>query len=180
MPEPVSLTIALAGYAALNAAARNGSAVSPESLALRATACSAVAAAERSYALFGTKATAISGIWALVAAHAEPGWDGEEARPISAAAGRMAAAFVRALPEDVPMPELAPEPDGSISLDWIQSRTRLFSISAGKRDRLAYAWLDGTDSGHGVARFDEERIPPLVLDAIREIVVPANASIRVA
>src|SRR5438874_1207839 len=130
MPEPVSLTI----YEALNAAARAGTAISPESNARREWACKTVAAAERPFVLFGTKAPAISGIWALVAAHAEPGWDGEEAIPISVAAGRTAAAFVRALPDDLPMPELGPEPDGSISLDWIQSRARQFSISAGKGD----------------------------------------------
>lgn len=180
MPEPVSLTLALAGYAALNAAARNGTAVSRESIALRESACRAVALAERSFALFGTKANAISGIWALVAAHAEEGWDGDEARAISPEAGKIATSFVRALPDDLPMPEFAPEPDGSISLDWIQSRTRVFSISAGRRDRLAYAWLDGTDRGHGVARFEGDRIPSRVLDAIRQIVLPPNASIRVA
>jgi hypothetical protein len=178
MPDPLSMT--LNGYDALNAAARNGTAISAESQAIRNSAREVVALAERSIALFGTKAVAISEIWALAAEHAHDGWDGEGARSVSLAAANLAASVVRALPGDLPMPELAPEPDGSISLDWIGSRSRLFSVSVGERDRLAYAWLDGTDKGHGVARFDGERIPPRVLDAIRETVLPPHASIRVA
>ena len=61
------------------------------------------------------------------------------------------------------MPEFAPEPDGAISLDWIQSRHRLFTLSISASNRLAYAWLDGTDKGHGVARFDGRTIPRRVL-----------------
>ena len=43
--------------------------------------------------------------------------------------------FIRALLDDLPLPEFAPEPDGSISPDWIQSRNRLFSISVGSTHR---------------------------------------------
>ena len=68
------------------------------------------------------------------------------------------------------LPEFSPEPDGSISLDWIMSRTRVFSISVSPRDRLAYAWLDGSDRGHGVATFDRSMIPQRILDGIDEVV----------
>ena len=70
--------------------------------------------------------------------------------------------FLRAMPDDLPIPEFAPEPNGSISLDWIASPDRLFSLSIGRNGRLAYAWLDGADKGHGVARFDARNVPPWV------------------
>lgn len=180
MSEPVSLTLVLVGYAALHAAARYGTAVSPEASSIRKSACAVVESAERSFALFGAKAAAISELWTIASEHAGSGWDGEGARGVSLSAVQTAEAFIRCLPDDVPMPEFAPEPDGSISLDWIYSRTRFVSISAGNNDRLPYAWIDGTDRGHAVARFDRERIPALILDAIRETMSPANAAIRVA
>jgi hypothetical protein len=77
---------------------------------------------------------------------------------------------VRALPDGIPLPEFAPEPDGSISLDWILSRNRLFSVSIGHSSRLAFAWLDGADNGHGVARFDGQNVPPRVLEGIKCII----------
>jgi hypothetical protein len=135
---------------------------------------------ERSVALFGRNAAAISEIWSLFAEHGRAGWDGDDAAPLSPAAAMLAVRLIRVLPPDLPMPDFACEPDGSISLDWLLSRTRVFSLTAGMTDRLAYAWLDGTDRGYGVARFDDERIPNRILDALREIVLPHHAAIRIA
>ena len=89
-------------------------------------------------------------------------------------AAELASDFVRALPEDVPPPEYATEPDGSIALDWIQSRNHVFSLSIGEESRLPYAWLDGAESGHGVAGFDGETIPPSILEGIRRITQPGQ------
>ena len=111
---------------------------------------------------------------------AESGWDGDEACAINPLAVFNAENFVRALPNFIPLPEFAPEPDGSISLDWLPSRHRLFSISVGTNNRLAYAWLDGADKGHAVARFDGDRIPQRVLDVISSILSHGNASFRTA
>ncbi len=130
----------------------------------------ALGSLERSFALFGPKRAAISQIWALVNECSEMGWDGEHAEPVSELAAERAADFIRALPDSFPLPEFAPEPDGSISLDWIRSRSRLFSLSVGAGSRLPYAWLDGTDIGHGVARFDGETVPSRILEGIRGIV----------
>ena len=88
-------------------------------------------------------------MWALVKECSEPGWDGEGA--------------------EISLPEFAPEPDGSICLEWIQSRNCLFSLSVGANGRLAYAWMDGADKGHAVARFDGETIPPGVLEGIKRV-----------
>ena len=165
------------GFAALHSLAREGSAVSTEAKTLRQAASDVMNRVERSEALFGSKAYAISQMWALANAHAEPDWDGDGAYPIHQLAVFKAIAFIRALPEDLPLPEFAPEPDGSISLDWILSRNRVFSMSAGTSDRLAYAWLDGADKGHAVARFDGVRVPPRILSGIEGIVKGGDAGV---
>lgn len=168
IPKPISL-YCLAGYASLVSYTWSGSAVSAEAQAATKTASALVRSVEGSRALFGRKATIISQLWELAHECAEPGWDGYGAHAIDPTALRNAEMFLRALPEDLPMPECAPEPDGSISLDWIQTRHRLFSLSVGPNDRLAYAWLDGTDKGHGVARFDGVCVPQRVLADIQSI-----------
>jgi hypothetical protein len=181
MPEPVSLSSSLCrGYAALNPYARQGSAVSAEAQTVTRAATEIVRSAERSQALFGERAGAIARLWAVAAECAEQGWDGGEACAFEPSAIENAEDFVRALPEGIPMPEFAPEPDGAVSLDWIESRYRMFTISVGQTNRLAFAWLDGSDSGHGVARFDGVAVPPRVLMGIRAILRHGNAPVRLA
>lgn len=172
MPETIPKSISLyrlAGYASLVSYTWGGSAVSVEAQVATKAASALVRSVESSRALFGRKAAIISQLWGLAHECAEPGWDGYGAHAIDPTALRNAEMFLRALPEDLPMPECAPEPDGSISLDWIHTRHRLFSLSVGPNDRLAYAWLDGTDKGHAVARFDGVSVPQRVLAEIQSI-----------
>jgi hypothetical protein len=179
MLEPVS--IGLVGYAALNAVARPGrSAVSGEAQAVRQAAAAVVESVQRSQALFGAKLVAIAEILVLASECAEPGWDGADASPLERLAAISAEEFIRALPDGVPLPEFSPEPDGSISLDWIESRHRMLSVSIGTTDRLAYAWLDGTDRGHGVARFDGEIIPARIMESILGITSNGKPALRAA
>ncbi|HXA15706.1 MAG TPA: hypothetical protein VN380_01845 [Thermoanaerobaculia bacterium] len=165
-------------YASLNAAVGDETAVSPEAETIRRSVSAAMESMQQSIALFGPKTSAVSEILAVAAEHGEADWNGEGADPVSMPAVDQARAFIFALPFGFPMPGVAPEPDGSISLDWIYSRSCMFSISVGASDRLALAWLDGTDQGHAVARFDGERIPPLILERIREAM--GNAAVRAA
>jgi hypothetical protein len=181
MPESISITMGdWLGYATLAAYARSGSGVSAEAAAVRHSARAVVESVERSQALFGGKAAAISDLIALANECAEPGWDGEAAAAIDPGAVAAAENFVRILPEPVPLPEFAPEPDGSVSLDWMHSRYRRFTVSVGGSNRLAFAWLDGTDKGHGVARFDGETIPARILQGIQSIMNHGNSSVRAA
>ncbi len=159
---------------------RGGSAVSPEAADVRKAAGAVVESAERSLALFGEKRAALSALIALAAECSEPDWDGQDAAAISLEAVDTAVDFVRVLPAGVPLPEFAVEPDGSIALDWTVSRHRRFTLSIGGSNRLAYAWLDGGDKGHGVARFDGELVPPRILDTIHSITGHADASLRAA
>ena len=70
---------------------------------------------------------------------AESGFNDEDAYAIETAVVRTASAFIRALPAGVPLPEISPAPDGSIIFDWTLSKRRVFSLSIGETDRLAYA-----------------------------------------
>lgn len=168
------------GYAALGVYAREDSAISPEAARARVAAYVVVESAERSQALFGEKAVAISQVRKLANECSEKGWDGDEAMALDPLAVAMVESLLRALPESIPLPEFAPEPDGSVSLDWIQAKNRLFSVSVSAANRLAFAWLDGSDKGHGVARFDGETISPRILTGIESIMNYGNASIRAA
>jgi len=127
------------------------------------------ASRERSVALFGAKSRIIDRIFELASECDHDGWDGEEGMCISPLIVDRAVSFVRALPDGVWLPEVAPEPDGSVSFDWIAARTRVFSLSVGATNRLSFAWIDGTDRGHGVARFDGDGVPARVLSGLREL-----------
>lgn len=182
MLKPVSTTLSIVciGHAALYPYALPGSAVSAEAKTISRAASEVTASAERSQALFGAKSAAIAELSGIASECSVQGWDGCEAAPISSVALRNAECFVRALPDGFPLPEFAPEPDGSISLDWVQSQHRLFSLSMGMTNRLAFAWLDGSDRGHGVIRFDGFNVPPRLLDDIRRIVLDGDIAVRVA
>lgn len=180
MLEPVSAIGLQLGIAAIYAMARPGNAVSAEAKQLQAGAEAIVDHVEHSDALFGSKAAVISGLWSLAQSHADIGWDGDGALPVDREAIALAVAFVRALPDDCERPEVAVDPDGAVSLDWMPSRHRMLSISfAGNSDRLAYAWIDGTDRGSAVAKFDRSIVPVRLLQAIQTVtMVPGDVAVR--
>lgn len=168
------------GYAALNAYAATGSAISEDALILHRAVKAVIRSAEDSQVLFGSKAAALSQLNSLASETDESNWDGYGSLAMNALAKQNTENFVRALPDSIPMPEFGLEPDGAISLDWISSKHMMFSLSIGPNDRIAFAWLDGTDSGHAVARFDQRAIPAKILDGIRATMRDENATVRVA
>lgn len=181
MSKPLSVNLGATlstTLALLGTAASADTAVSAEANALRKSVVQVRTSFERSEALFGAKANAITQLWDLANECSIAGWDGSGASPIDRSAVFNAVALIRAMPDRLPLPEFAVEPDGSISLDWIQSRTRLFSISVSARDRLAFAWYDGSDQGHGVAAFNQNIVPQRVVDGINSIIGNIGASIR--
>jgi hypothetical protein len=119
MPEPVSTVgLCFLGYVALSTYAKGGSAISVEASAARKAANAVIESIERSQALFGEKTAAISQLRALAIECGQENWDGDGAAMIDPMAILNAEAIVRALPIGIPLPEFAPEPDGSVSLDW--------------------------------------------------------------
>ncbi|MGQ0765946.1 MAG: hypothetical protein ACT4OZ_09795 [Gemmatimonadota bacterium] len=177
MPEPFSTVVGLGmSLAALRASARKTT-YSDEGEHLREAVAQLIDLNERSFSISGAQNTVIASIREIASNCSFRDWDGYGAAPISARALKTAEALIRALPSGFPLPEVAPEPDGAISLDWTQSRRRSFSVSAGQTDRLAFAWLDGTDGGHGVERFDGVSIPRRIAEGISSI-VNVGASVR--
>lgn len=182
MLEPVSILGLHFGVAALYAVARPGTAVSSEARHVQVQAVAMVDRVERSDALFGDRAKVVSDLRTLARTHAEAGWDAGHASPVDLAAIETAVSFVRALPLEIAMPDVGVDPDGSVSLDWMLSRHRMLSITiAGDSDRLAYAWIDGSDRGSAVERFDLGSVPRRLQRAIESIAgLPKHACVRVA
>lgn len=156
---------------------RSGTGMSDEAQVVRKAVWAFLESTERSQVWFGPKATALHELYEVADEGAEFGWDGAKASPVDPLAVDRAARLVRAFPSWTPLPEFAPEPDGSISLDWLQSKSRVFSVSVGRSNRLAYAWIDGGSRGHGVEHFDDEKVPTRILEGINEIVKRGNPSI---
>src|SRR5512142_1956289 len=113
----------------------------------------------RSSPAAGAKEEALARLRALADECGVPGWDAGGARPLHPQAVDRAERLVGVLPEDVPLPEFAPEPDGAVALDWIRTRDRMLSVSVSASGTLAYAWLDGADRGHGIVGFDGQTLP---------------------
>ena len=130
---------------------------------------------QRSRALFGSKSDAISAVWAVATEAAEEDWNGEGALAVHGVAAANALVSFKRFPHLCNARSLA-EPDGGISLDWIQSRTRIFSVSIGCNRCLPFAWLDGTSRGYGVVSFDGEDMPNRVLDEISKIRIDGTSS----
>ena len=170
----------IAGCAAFHPLAGNATGVSREARSVYEAKREVVICAERSAALFGNKASLISKLWKLADECAHEDWDGEGGMALDDAAIGNTVSFIRALPADLPLPELAPEPDGAVSLDWMVAKTRMFSVSCGSSSRLAYSWLDGTDRGHAVAGFDGWSIPERILQGIRSVTSDSHAPFRIA
>lgn len=154
---------------AIMAYAYSSSAVSKEATGAREAARSVIQRAECSHALFGSKLAAIAKLRELARECAKDDWDGQDSKAIKPEAALDAELLVRFLPESFPIPEFAPEPDGSISLDWIKSRHRVFSVSLNGTPRCPYAWLNGGNKGHGVLVFTRERMPFDLTTQIRSL-----------
>jgi hypothetical protein len=152
-------------------------AVSPPAEEVKNKLADVFSAQQRSRALFGLKSDAIAEVWSVAAEASEPDWNGEGALAVDPMTASNAVIFIQSLPPSVPMPEVSPEPDGGISLDWIESRARVFSVSIGSKQSLPFAWLDGNARGYGVLSFDGEETPNRVLDEISRIRINGNSSV---
>lgn len=105
--------------------------------------------------------------------------DDEQARPSDGTVGK-AQHLLWLLPNNVPLPAISVEPDGAIAFDWIFLRDRMFSITVSDADKLAYAWLNGNDRGHGVASLRGKVLPEPIPTLLATLTRDEHASIGAA
>jgi len=98
-----------------------------------------------------------------------PNWGTYGELPTHQLAINAAKAFVNLLPDGVALPDSAPEPTGDVSLDWCGSDGSRLSVGFSRNSMLSYAWLDGSNKGYGVEKFDGESIPKRLFFLIRSI-----------
>lgn len=158
------------GYSYLNSYLFSESAISDAAFAAREFLKNVLTNSESSEALFGHKAKALTELRQLADDCSADDWDSYGAQGIEALSFWNAESFVKLLPNSFLMPEFVPEPDGAISMDWAISPYSVFSVSVGTSNRLAYAWVDGSDHGRGVISFDGSSIPPKLLIELRRII----------
>lgn len=102
-----------------------------------------------------------------------PNWDGQGTAVVSqdviANTEAVAKALHAVLPLGTPAPDLVPESDGEISIDWIVDQRHIFSISVGDGDAISFAAQFGNEGAeHGWRRID--RTSPVTLKAtLREL-----------
>jgi len=77
------------------------------------------------------------------------GWDGANAKPISAETLQSAKTFLKSFPLGIEAPEVGAEPDGAITLEWYRSPNKVISISINPDGWMYYAALLGTSKRHG-------------------------------
>lgn len=83
----------------------------------------------------------------------QPDWDGYGADPASPIAAQYAKVFLfEFYPDKWELPEIAVDPDGSISFDWMPSKHRSFSMSFSAEGSIVYAWMLGDERGSGIKR----------------------------
>ncbi len=99
----------------------------------------------------------------------EPNWDGYGATPILAAAYEEARTFLNALPAQIPVPEIVPEPDGSIGFEWNNGPNRIFVASVNGIGLILYAGILGKcNKTHGTEVFDDF-IPANIVESVKRV-----------
>ena len=167
MPDTFSKIIIVAAVSLPVSAMNLNTAHSPEALEVASRQDEVLRKIETSQALFKSRNDLISGLHQLSLDH-KNNWDGNGALEINPFAVANAIKFIRCMPTRLPLPEICPEPDGCISLDWIKSRNQMLTISIGQQDRLAMAWVDGSRHGSEVIGFNGRNISGQIIRHIRE------------
>jgi hypothetical protein len=98
----------------------------------------------------------------------EANWDGEGADAIDQEVVRNAYAFIEALPDGYPLPDITPEPDGHLDLEWYRHPRRILSVSVSPEGLLYWAALVGSEDPRGSCPFYGE-VPDTILYWIRRV-----------
>lgn len=90
--------------------------------------------------------------------------------PVDEDTKRMATKFAAMLPLSIQLPEVAADPDGEISFDWLGPSGKMFSVSVDRNGRLAYAGRFGNKTKkNGVEQLSETCPPEIILGIERAV-----------
>jgi hypothetical protein len=95
-------------------------------------------------------------------------WDGYGALPLNKTSLLLAECFINSFMEiyqpDLPYPELCPEPDGDLGMDWTINQHQL-ALSIDEKGLLSYAYIHPHNGRHGGSmKYDGQRIPNVIKD----------------
>lgn len=96
------------------------------------------------------------------------GWDGYDAPPIAEDTCDEAKRFIRGLPVNFPMPEIVPEPNGGIGLEWSKGNRLIFVASVSGKNEIVYAGLFGMNKNHGTEYFSDT-LPPVIIENLKRL-----------
>lgn len=147
-------TLAAAFYVPHPLPTRGGSpGSSPESNAISAEFERMRQHARAAASTMQSQARVLLGEIAVECAH--PNWDGYAAKPIKRSTIARTLAFLDCLPAAMPSPDIIPQADGELAIEWYISPRQLFAVSIGECGPVHYAGLfDKDGESHGVARFE--------------------------
>jgi hypothetical protein len=115
------------------------------------------------------KRDAIDVLLALPQRYREKDWNGEGSDPIPEAAFQEAGVFLEKLPPGTPLPEVNPEPDGYLGLEWYANKRLLYVVSFNGKGALSCSGLIGFERISGT-RYMDESIPAEILRNIAEVI----------
>lgn len=100
----------------------------------------------------------------------EEGWDGYDARPITEEAYLEAKRLIESLPftSFIPMPEIIPEPNGEIALEWSKGKRLVFVASVSGKNEIVYAGLFGSNKTNGTEYFGDS-LPSIIVENLKRL-----------
>lgn len=97
-------------------------------------------------------------------------WDGYGALPITEDAYYEAKRLIESLPltSFIPIPEITPEPDGSIGIEWSVGNRLIFVASVRGKNEIVYAGLFGVNKTHGTEYFGDS-LPSAIIENLKRM-----------
>lgn len=96
--------------------------------------------------------------------HQRENWDGYGAVPLSQEACAEAIIFLRQLPSGIPRPDVIPNPDGDVSLEWYLGKWHLFVLTFSGKGIIFYAGVFGKGKKTHGTEFISDSIPSSIVE----------------
>ena len=99
----------------------------------------------------------------------EQGWDGFDAIPIDREVYFKVLSLIHNFPVGIPAPDLVPENDGAITLEWQVNQKQELSVSINKDNVCYFVFIDGSEKRKG-SYVLQESLPPFLINMINQII----------